>query len=348
MMSRSRFRFSALLAAVATASMLFAGLPEAMARGGGDDNSGSGNGGGGGHDALTLRINDSIGAPGGTVAVVLRTYAPRPVRQGQIHIKIRRPARPKDAKLGITFEDVTQPVRPLTMISTTVYSQNGDSVTQSALTGQPDSQTATVRFESPSGGVNASDGPMVVFRFRLAPSVSPGQRFELAIDPAQTSLVDAQGRPVTIEPRAAFLTVRAPKAPFLLEAEGDDVEPGEVAELGVQTQEPFPVSGGRVTLRYNQNLAGGQPVVRMDPRYGRSTFTVDRSKPGVLVVNFTSPDSTLNTVPGTIVAVDLPVSASAQVGARSPVTLDPAGTWLLTRTGRKVKIRIENGALEVE
>jgi hypothetical protein len=356
MMSRFRFRFSTLLVAVVTASMLFAGLPEAMARGGGDDNSGSsgsgnsgsgGSGGGGGNDALTLRINDAIGAPGGTVAVVLRTYAPRPVRQGQIHVKIRRPARPA-AKLGLTFEDITQPVRPLTMISTTVYSQNGDSVTQSALTGQPDSQTATVRFESPSGGVNASDGPMVVFRFRLDPSVTPGQKFDLQIDPAQTNLVDAQGRPVTIEPRPAFLTVRAPKAPFLLEAEGDKAEPGEVAELGVQTQEPFPVSGGRVTLRYNQNLAGGQPVVRMDPRYGRSTFTVDRSKPGVLVVNFTSPDSTLNTVPGTIVAVDLPVSASAQIGARSPLTLDPAGTWLLTRKGRKVKIRIENGALEVE
>lgn len=346
MMSRSRFRFPAsLAAAVATASMLFALLPEAEARrgrGGDDDN------GGGGRDALTLRVNDAIGVPGGTVAVVLRTYAPRPVRQGQIHVKIRRPARPRNAKLGLALEELTQPVRPLTMISATVYSQNGDSVSQSALTGQPDSQTATIRFESPSGGVNTSDGPMAVFRFRLDRSVKPGQRFELQIDPARTNLVDAQGRPVTIEPRPAFLTVRAPKSPFLLEAEGDDVEPGEVAELGVQTFEPFPVSGGRITLRYAQTLAGGQPVVRMDPRYGRSTFTVDRSKPGVLVVNFTSRDSTLNTVPGTFVAIDMPVSASARIGARSPLTLDPAGTWLLSRKGRKLKVRMESGTLEVE
>ncbi|HSG39632.1 MAG TPA: hypothetical protein VLE27_08345 [Thermoanaerobaculia bacterium] len=340
-MSRTRFQSRVTLAAV-VAAMLFA-LPDAEARRGrgGDD------GGGGGGDALTLRVNDAIGVPGGTVAVVLRTYAPRPVRQGQIHIKIRRPpARTK--ALGLTVEELTQPVRPLTLISATVYSQRGDSVSQAALTGQPDSQTATVRFESPSGSVNASDGPMAVFRFRLAKSVKPGQRFELQVDPAQTSLVDQQGRPVTLEPRPAFLTVRAPKSPFLIEAEGDDAEPGEMAELGVQTQEPFPVSGGRVTLRYDQKLAGGAAVVRMDPRYGRSTFTVDRSKPGVLVVNFTSPDSTLNTVPGTIVAVDLPVAASARIGARSPVTLDPAGTWLLSRKGRKLKIRIENGMLEVE
>ena len=342
--ARNRSR-ATLAAALALASMLFAGLPDADARRGSDDDDDNG---GGGRDGLTLRVNDAIAAPGGTVAVVLRTYAPRPVRQGQIHVKIRRPTRPRNAKLGITFEDVTQPVRPLTLISATVYSQRGDSVTQSALTGQPDSQTATVRFESPSGTVNASDGPLAVLRFRLDPSVKPGQRFDLQIDPAVTSLVDAQGRPVTLEPRAATLTVRAPKAPFQIEAEGDDAEPGEMAELGVQTSEPFPVSGGRVTLRYDQKLAGGAPVVRMDPRYGRSTFTVDLSKPGVLVVNFTSPDSTLNTVPGTIVAVDLPVAASARIGARSPVTLDPAGTWLLSRKGRKLNIRIENGALEIE
>lgn len=345
MTSTTRTRSRAALAALLTATVLLTGLSDdAFARRGGDDDD---DGGGGGRDGLTLRVNDAIAAPGGVVAVVLRTYAPRPVRQGQIHVKIRRPpARPK--QLGLTFDDVTQPVRPLTLISATVYSQRGDSVTRSALTGQPDSQTATVRFESPSGTVNASDGPLAVLRFRLDPSVKPGQKFDLQIDPAVTSLVDAQGRPVTLEPRAATLTVRAPKAPFAIEAEGDDAEPGEMAELGVQTSEPFPVSGGRVTLRYDPKLAGGQPVVRMDPRYGRSTFTLDRSKPGVLVVSFTSPDSTLNTVPGTIVAVDLPVAASAPVGARSAVTLDPAGTYLLSRKGRKLNIRIENGALEIE
>lgn len=321
--------------------------PDAFARrgrgggGGGDDD----DNGGGGNGALTLRVNDAIAAPGGTVAVVLRTYAPRPVRQGQIAVRIRRP--PK-SKLGLSFEEVTQPARPfMTMISAVVYSTQGDSKSQASLTGQADSQTAKVQFESPSGSVNASDGPLAVFRFRLDPRVQPGQSFELQIDPAATNLVDSQGRPVTLEPRPAFLTVRAPRAPFLLEAEGDKVEPGETAELGVQTFEPFPVKGGRVTFRYNRRLAGGDPVVRMDQRYGKSTFTVDRSTPGVLVVNFTSPDGTLNTVPGNIVAIDLPISPAARIGVTAPVTLDPAGTWLLSRKGRKLKVRIENGELEI-
>ena len=47
----------------------------------------------------------------------------------------------------------------------------------------------------------------------------------------------------------------------------------------------------------------GTPTVKLDPRYGRSTFTVDTSKPGRLVVDFKSPDGTYNTVPGTIVAI---------------------------------------------
>ena len=68
---------------------------------------------------------------------------------------------------------------------------------------------------------------------------------------------------------------------------------GEVAELGVQTFEPFLVSGGRFTLRYNASLAAGPAVVKLDQRYGKSTFTVDRSKPGRLVVNFQSSNKTL-------------------------------------------------------
>ena len=42
---------------------------------------------------------------------------------------------------------------------------------------------------------------------------------------------------------------------------------------------------------------------------------------GVLIVDFKSPDRTLNNVPGTIVAVDLPTKASAAIGSQSPVRL---------------------------
>ncbi|HSU81417.1 MAG TPA: hypothetical protein VLR69_03310, partial [Thermoanaerobaculia bacterium] len=300
----SRFRLT--LAALA-AALLLSTSSGAFASGGADDGGGGGNGGGGnggGADkSLVLRVNPAIGAPGGTVAVVLRTYAPRPVRQGQIVVRV---ARRKPAKgLGLTLEDLTAPVRPLIFLSATVYSPRNDALTQGLLNGLADSQLAKVTFQSPSGSVNSADGPLAVFLFRLDPSVKPGDAFDLTLDPVQTGLTDAAGAPVTLAPRSDVLTVRAPSAPFKLEADGDKVQPGAVAELGVNTFEPFGVSGGRITLTWDARLSGGAPTVKLDPRYGKSTYTVDSSKPGRLVVDFKSPDSSFNTIPGTIVAISL-------------------------------------------
>lgn len=333
-------------AAAAALSLLFAAVPPAFARGGGSGDDGGGSGSG--DKELVLRVNPAIGAPGGTVAVVLRTYAPRPVRQGQVLIRVvRRPAPPK-ALLGPTFETLAQPLRPLqSLLSATVYSQQNDSSTQAALAGQPASQTTTATFQSPTGTINASDGPLAVFKFRLDSSVQPGQTFDLTLDPAATGLTDAQGRAIALAPRAGELTVRSPKTPFLLEADGDKVEPGEVAELSVNTFEPFLTSGGRVTLRWNANVAGGPPSVRMDSRYGKVTFSTDTSQRGRLVVDFKSPDISFNNVPGSIVTIALPISATAQLGTRSPFTFDPAGTWLLNRRGKKIPVRLENGEIEV-
>lgn len=345
----SRFRLT--LAALAAALLLT--TPGAFAAGGSDDggggggNGGGGNGGGGGDKSLVLRVNPAIGAPGGTVAVVLRTYAPRPVRQGQIVVRVSR--HPKPAKgLGLTLEDLAAPGRPLTFLSATVYSPRNDALTQGLLNGLADSQLAKVTFQSPSGSVNSADGPLAVFLFRLDPSVRPGDTFDLTLDPVQTGLTDSAGKPVTLAPRSDVLTVRAPSAPFKLEADGDKVQPGAVAELGVNTFEPFGVSGGRITLTWDPRLSGGAPTVKLDPRYGKSTFTVDGSKPGRLVVDLKSPDSSFNTIPGTIVAISLPISPSASVGATSPFTLDPTGTYLLTRKGRKVKLALQNGALAIQ
>jgi hypothetical protein len=352
----SKKKIRALLAALAAMLLLIVGASQVLAArgsggsggGGSDDDGGGGNGGGGGGDrSLVLRINPAIGAPGGIVAVVLRTYAPRPVRQGQTVVRVVRRPRPAKA-LGLTLEELTQPVRPLTFLSAVVYSQRNDSTAQGTLAGQPDSQTAMVKFVSPSGTINASDGPLAVFRFRLDPSVAPGQTFDLSLDPALTGLTDPSGQPIVLQPRGATLTVRAPNAPYLLEADGDKVEPGELAELSVNTFEPFLVSGGRVTVTWNPAIAGGPPTVRLDPRYGKSTFTTDTSRPGRLVVDFRSSDSSYNTVPGAIVSIAMPIKASASIGATSPWNLDPAGTWLLNRRGRKIPIRIENGVIQIE
>jgi len=326
---RSSFRF--VLAALAATGLLLSAAPYAGARGGGDR-------------SLVLRVNPAIGAPGGIVAMVVRTYAPRPIRQGQISIRVVRRPRPA-ARLGLA--ELTAPVRPLTLISAVVYSPRNDALSQALLDALPDSQRAQVTFQSASGSVNSVDGPLAVFRFRLDPSVAPGEVFDLTLDPAQATLTDAGGT-VTLAPRGDTLTVRAPGAPYRLEADGDKVGPGEVAELGVNTYEPFLVSGGRVTLTWNPRIAGGAPTVKLDPRYGKSTFTADTSKPGRLVVSFKSPDSSFNTVPGTLVAISLPISASAGIGTSSPFTLDPAGTFFLNRRGKKIPLALQNGTVAIQ
>jgi hypothetical protein len=101
-----------------------------------------------------------------------------------------------------------------------------------------------------------------------------------------------------------------------------------------------------MTLLYDRRLRGGTPVVRIDPRYGKATFTVT-SQPGRLIVDFASADRSLNTVPGTIVAVSLPVAAGAAAGTSSPVRFDPAQTWLLSRKGRKLALKMEGGTIDI-
>jgi hypothetical protein len=340
---RSPFRTAA-----AALVFLLAASPAAFARRGGSGDDDGGGSGGGDDKGLVLRVNPAIGAPGGTVAVVLRSYAPRPVRQGQVLIRVVRRARPPKALLGPSFEALTQPLRPFqSLLSAAVYSQRNDSSSQASLAGQPDSQTAAAKFQSPTGTINASDGPLAVFKFRLDPSVQPGQTFDLTLDPAATGLTDGQGRAITLEPRGEALTVRSPRAPYLLEADGDKVEPGEVAELSVNTYEPFLTSGGRVTLTWNANVAGGPPAVLMDSRYGKATYTVDSSKSGRLVVDFKSSDTSFNNVPGSIVSIAMPISATAGIGTRSPFAFDRAETWLLNRRGKRIPIRLENGEIEI-
>ncbi len=161
-----------------------------------------------------------------------------------------------------------------------------------------------------------------------------------------TGLTDPTGAAVSIEPIHAELRVRSARAPYELEAEGDEVERGETAEMGVETEEAFAVFGGQVTLRWNAAVQGGPPQVRMDPRYGKATFRIVRSVPGELVVSFQSPNGALNSVPGRIVDVALPISASAPLGD-SAVTIDRAGTWLLGKRNKKLAVSFESGSLEL-
>jgi hypothetical protein len=299
--------------------------------------------------ALVLRLNPAIGAPEGMAAVVVRTYAPRPIKQGQVVVlAARKTAPPKAARRGgLTLKNLTQPVRPLTLVKVVVNSQLDDAVAKAVLNNLADSQTTQVNFQSASSTINAADGPLAVLFYRLDPSLAPGDAYDLSLDLSQTKLTDANGKTITIDPRSNVLTVRAPGDPFAVEAGGAVAAAGSVAELGFNTFEPFAVSGGRVTLTWDPAIASGPPAVKLDPRYGQAAYTVDSSQPGRLVVDFQSPDASYNGVPGTIIAISLPIAADA-AGINSPFTLDPDGTWLLDPQGNQIALAPEAGTIQIQ
>jgi hypothetical protein len=330
---RALFAFSALL-------LTAAGHPAAAARSN--------------EPALTLRANRAIAEPGGVFAVVLRTYAARPIRQGQVSIRVAKPvtkaARSRRASSGAsTPPPPPPPTSPpiATLLSAVIFSVNGDAQSRTSAAVDATGSSASLQFQSPSAGINAADGPLAVFFFQLDPRVAPGQKLNLEIDPKVTSLLDADGRQVVLDPRPGILEVRAPGSPRTLGTDGGTVPAGGLATLAAQTFEPFAVSGGQIALRFDPDLFVGDPVVRMDPRYGQAVFTVDRGTPGLLVVSFTSPGASYNTVPGSIVAVDWTVAAGAAAGTVSPVEIDPLASWLLDAQGQKIDFILETGTLTI-
>jgi hypothetical protein len=285
---------------------------------------------------LVLRVSDTIAPPAGVAAVVLRTYASRPVGQGQIDLMVG------GATLsGARSAGAAEPV--ISLEGVWVFSGQGDAVSVGSF--DPLQQVASLAFASPTGSVNDLSGPLAVFFLRLSADLQPGDRHALDLALPEGFLVDAAGRPVPIHVRSGELTVRSAVAPLAVEAEDDRVVPGKIAGLGLATQEGFAISAGQLALEWDPAVAGGEPQVSMDPRHGNGWFAIVESLPGRLVVIFGSADASLNTVPGTLVRVDLPTSPEAPVGTESPVTLDPSATHLIGPEGA-LPIVLEDGLLE--
>lgn len=272
-------------------------------------------------EPLTLRLSDTEVRPGALAAVVIRTYAPRGVGQGQLCMRaIEPPAAPFGDKTAA--EGLGHPFTALEDV--VVFSGAGDAVSANHF--DPLSQTAVLSFESLSGTINSTDGPLAVLFFRLDAGVAPGSLFDLRIDPGDTFMIDDEGQTVPLEIRSGELEVLAPGAPFSLGAEGDRAAPGGIAHVGVASAEHLLLGSGVVTFVYEPTIAGGPVTVTLDPRHGASVASVDSSIPGRVTVSFDSPDGSLNTVPGTFVSILLPIRADATIGTLSPVSIDPAST----------------------
>ncbi len=287
-------------------------------------------------DTLRLRVNDAIAEPGGLAAVVLRTYASRPIGQGLVCFTARRASGGGGG---------AEPGPFASLEGYEVFASRKDALSIASIETSADGQTIVVEFSSDSATINKKDGPLAVLFFRLRDSVSPKERFRIRVDPGNTVIFDSNGSMVPLEPRAGTLKIRRPGAPFEVEADDDKIEPGERAELGVETYEPFRISEGQVGFRFDPAISAGRAKVKMNKRHGKRRFKVDRSTPGLLLVSFRSKKADLNRVPGQIVSIKMPTPASIPVGTRSPITLDPELTFIFGADGENLPLALKNGRL---
>lgn len=288
-------------------------------------------------DELTLRVNDAIGEPGGLVAVVLRTYASRPLGQGQVCFLAR--GRSAARSLPGPFAELEK---------AKVFSKKGDGLSAVTLEQSADGQVFVLQFSSETATINRQDGPLAVLYFRLRQDLEPRQRFQVEIDLGNTILFDPQGNVVPVEPRAGELRVRRPSDPYLAEAEGDEVRPGETAELGVETFEPVAMGAGQVGFRFDPNVAAGRARVKMKRRHGQRKFQVDRSTPGLVLVTFQSRRGNWNLLPGEIISIKLPTSPGVPAGTRSRVSLDRSLTFFEDPEGDLLPFELEDNELDFE
>lgn len=299
-------------------------------------------------NGMTLRVNDTRAEPGGLVAVVLRTYAPRGMAQGEICLTASSPT--KSAAMG------SAPLKALrtkaaqmpfaSLLAVDVAGPLGDVKIQAAF--DESRQMALVRFSSPSATVNESDGPLAVFYFRVASELTGPAMFEIGVDLGGTVLIGADGKTIEIEPRSGELEVRAAGSGLRLEAVGDRVRSGEVAGLAVETDEPLAIAGGEVTLAYAPAFAAGVAELVTDRLDGAIVYSVDTSTAGRISLTFDSVASPLNSKPGRLFFFHLPTPPGLADGAKSKLVIDPESTYLIDAQGRWIRLELVAGQLEID
>ncbi len=278
---------------------------------------------------LTVRINDAVGEPGGVVAVVLRTYASRPLGQGQLCFSATRAADPAPFAAVEGFK---------------VFGKR-DVKAEVKLETVGDRQELFLQFSSKRGTVNRADGPLAVVYLRLKDSVRRGQTFDLALDPGQTLLFDKSGAEITVRTRGGELEVRGRRGRQKIAADGDVIRPGDNVKIGVETFEPFAILEGQVGLLYDPAIVREPPRVRMDRRHGKRKFTSDTSTPGLVLVNFSSRRALISSVPGKFIEIRLKTRDDVPVGTESVLSFDPSLTFFLDENGDVLPVKLEDKKL---
>ncbi len=286
-----------------------------------------------GRDALALRVNDAIGEPGGIVAVVVRTYASRPVGQGQICLVAGGGAAARSINVVDTpFES---------LVDSVVFATRRDVISSASVDTTGQGQAILLQFSSKSGTINSADGPLGVLYFKLRSDLRPGQVFGLSLDLKNTALFDPAGKLVAVEPRNGELEVRADRDAYKLEVDTHKVRPGGLEQAGIESFEPFAIGSGQIAVLYDEEIAARRVKVKMSRKQGSRRFRVNRSVPGRLLVTFNSPRNDLNLVPGSLISLKIPTRSDVPLGTRSRIEIDPAESFLLDPAGNALLVEFK-------
>lgn len=273
-------------------------------------------------EPLTVRVSDAEGVPGGPVAVVLRTYASRPVSQGRLGVRATSAAPRIGGPLALLGSG------PLASFDGgTIFSASGDAIGTFSFDGA--TQSLDAQFDSPTASINAFDGVFGVLFFTLDAGAAPGSTYDLLIDLGPTAfLTDADGQPIVWQPRAGKLDVRAAGSARALGIGAPRVHPGSGADVEIETLEPFDLDSGVIEVNYPTDVLSGPPLVTADPRHGSLTFQVTEPQSGRLRIEFSSPGDDFNSVPGALFVVHLPTAANVLIGVTRQITFEAANTAL--------------------
>ncbi len=293
---------------------------------------------GAGTEPLTLRVEDGVVVPGQIAAVVIRTYSPRGLTQGQICL---------GGGGGAPLVPGTGPVLE-ELVGFEVFSPQEDAVVDADFDAQTGMTLLT--FQSPSAGVNETDGPMAVLFYRVSASATPGTSIEVAIDPGDTAVFDAQSSAVAIEPRSGTLDIEPSSAPLELTVESGAGSPGQTLDLAISTERSLPLDSGLLVITFGPGwLADDFPAgfeLLTDVRYGAVNVEWTVPSPGRLEISLSSPDHTFNRVPGDVLRLRWPIHPGAEVGSLHQLTLDPA-SFLVGSGGGSLELALESGFVEI-
>lgn len=295
-------------------------------------------------EPLMLRVQDAIGAPGERTAIVVRTYASRPIRRGKVVSGVAAGGRSFGPGSGLLR--TSQPIASCD--SVVIFSVAGDAVTQPCGFDFP-TQTFELDFESLSATINAQDGVFGVIFVTLAPEVVPGEEYTIALDLGLTSLDDPEDDPVLLETRAGTLKIRAANAPVGLSVDGGNVHPGSGAVIEIGTEEPYKLQEGRLVITYDPAIARTLPEVTADPRHGDlSLLEVTYPQPGTVQIDFHSALENFNEVPGDLLVMHFATVSTVPIGTLSPlgILVGPMQSALVAPNSMPLQVAWESGPIE--